>query len=261
MIASRANLLHALAMMGLAFAQSTTRDKPRANTEEIQIPPGKENLPAEQVFQNIQILKGRPAFRLPAMMKSLNNLLGVQCSYCHVAGAWASEEPEAKRTARRMFQMVAKISEEYFDGKGELTCWTCHRGSPKPSSGGTEITARLATLPKERQQLLDLINSGPDKDMHADQAFQNIQVLSDTPAGRIAPTMAAFTIALNVDCSHCHRADQYDDDDKPAKQRTREMVRMVRGISHQFFDDQAKVRCWTCHRGAVKPEVTPRSSN
>ncbi len=261
MTASHTILLLSFALIGLVCAQNTSQEKPKTAGEEIQIPAGKENLPAEQVFQNIQILKGKPASRLPGMMKALNNLLGVQCSYCHVAGEWQKEDLEPKRTARRMFEMVANISEKHFDGRNQVTCWTCHHGSPKPSNGGAEIAARLATLPKERQQLIDLINPGPDKNIASEQAFQNIQVLNDTPAGRLAVTMAAFTVALNVDCSHCHLADQYDDDDKPAKQRTREMVRMVRSINHQFFDDQAKVGCWTCHRGAVKPETTPTSTN
>jgi hypothetical protein len=192
-------------------------------TEEIQIPPGKENLPAEQVFHNIEILKGKPASRLPGMMKSLNRLLGVQCTYCHVAGAWEKEEPEPKRTTRHMFKMVGTISEKYFDGKDEVTCWPCHRGSPKPSNGTTEISARLAALPKERQQLIDSINPGPDKDSPSEQAFQNVQVFNDMPASQMARTMAVFTVVLGVDCSHCHLADQWDDDDKPAKQVTREM--------------------------------------
>ena len=195
------------------------------------------------------------------MMKSLNNLLGVQCTKCHVAGAWEKEEPEAKRTARRMFKMVADISGKAFDGGNEVTCWTCHRGSPKPSSGETEISARLPRLPKERQRLIDAINTGPDENARADQAFQNTRVLDDMPAGRMAPTMAGFTVALNVDCSHCHLADQYDDDDKPMKQKTREMIGMVKDINHQFFENQAKVGCWTCHQGAVKPETAPSSAS
>jgi photosynthetic reaction center cytochrome c subunit len=255
MTASRAISMLAFAMMGFVYGQNPLPEKPKAASEEIPIPVGKENLPAEQVFQNIQILKGKPASRLPGMMKALNNLLGVQCTYCHVAGAWQKEEPEPKRTARRMFEMVANISERHFAGGNEVTCWTCHRGNPKPSNGSAEIAARLSTLPKERQQLIDSVNPGPDKDISSEQAFQNIQVLNATPAGRMASTMAAFTIALDVDCSHCHVADQYDDDDKAGKQRTREMVRMVRSINHQFFDDQVEVGCWTCHHGALKPET------
>src|SRR5258708_12136781 len=157
-------LLFVIRLLTVAIAQERKHDKAKPIREEIRWQPGKENLPAEQVFHNIEILKGKPASRLPEMMKSLNRLLGVQCTYCHVAGAWEKEEPEPKRTARRMFKMVGNISEKYFDGRDELTCWTCHRRSPKPPNGSTEISARLATLPMELPQLVDAINPGPDKD-------------------------------------------------------------------------------------------------
>src|SRR5215469_3626933 len=99
MTASRAILLLPFAMMGFVCGQNSSLQKPKAASEEILIPPGKENLPAELVFQNIQILKGKPASRLPGMMKALNHLLGVQCTYCHVQGAWQNENPEPKKTA------------------------------------------------------------------------------------------------------------------------------------------------------------------
>ncbi len=78
------------------------------------------------------------------MMKALNGQLGVACTHRHVAGAWEKEEPEAKRTARRMFKMIGNVSQKYFDGKNEVTCWTCHHGAPKPSNGGAEIGAGLS---------------------------------------------------------------------------------------------------------------------
>jgi hypothetical protein len=55
--------------------------------EKVVIPAGKENLPAEEVFKNIEILKGKPASRLPGMMTALNGLLGVKCAYCHDVNA------------------------------------------------------------------------------------------------------------------------------------------------------------------------------
>lgn len=261
MTLKRLVLLFVVGLLAVALAQDSQHDKANPISEEIQIPPGKENLPAEQVFHNIEILKGKRASRLPEVMKSLNRLLGVQCTFCHVAGAWEKEEPENKRTTRRMFKMVGSISEKYFDGRNEVTCWTCHRGSPKPSNGAAEISARLAMVPRERQQLIDSINPGPDKDLPSEQAFQNIRVFNDMPAGQMARTMAVFTVVLGVDCSHCHLADQWDDDDKPVKQITREMVRMVPGINQQLLDTQGKVTCWTCHRGDLKPKAMPASGN
>lgn len=244
-------------------AQQPERRAPakEAPTEEqIQIPAGKENLPAEQVFKNIEILKGQPASRLPKMMKALKGLLGVDCTHCHVQDAWEKEEPPAKLTARRMFRMVGNVSQRYFDGKNEITCWTCHRGEPKPPNGAAEIGAAMQEFPSERRQLIArLIDElGQGKDKPAEQVFENLQFFKGMPANRFVRVMGVFTAVLGVDCAHCHVPDRWDEDDRPAKQTARDMLRMVLDINQQLFDGTPKVACWTCHRGAAKPESSPR---
>ncbi len=87
MTPNRLVLTFVTGLLAVALVQDSQHGKTQPISEDIQIPPGKENLPAEQVFHNIEILKGKPASRLPGMMKSLNRLLGVQCTHCHVAGA------------------------------------------------------------------------------------------------------------------------------------------------------------------------------
>jgi hypothetical protein len=93
------------------------------------------------------------------------------------------------------------------------------------------LAARLFGWMFQYIGLIDSINPGPDKNLSSEQASQNIQVFNDMPAGQMARTIAVFAVVLGVDCSHCHLADQWDDDDKPAKQVTREMVQMVSGIN------------------------------
>jgi len=93
---------------------------------------GREDEPAEKVFKNIEILKGKKASRLPGMMSALTGLLGVNCTYCHVKGQWDSEEKPTKQTARKMFLMIGGINKDYFEGKNAVSCWTCHRGNPHP---------------------------------------------------------------------------------------------------------------------------------
>src|SRR5690242_5454790 len=93
---------------------------------------GREDDLAENVFKNIEILKGKKASRLPGMMQALTSLLGVNCTYCHVKDKWDSEEKPAKQTTRKMFKMIGGINKDYFDGKNAVSCWTCHRGSPHP---------------------------------------------------------------------------------------------------------------------------------
>src|SRR5215216_6811879 len=45
---------------------------------------GQEEKPAEQVFKNIQALKGLPSAQLFSVMKFMSVSLGVRCDYCHV---------------------------------------------------------------------------------------------------------------------------------------------------------------------------------
>lgn len=94
---------------------------------------GREDELAEQVFKNIEILKGKKASRLPGMMSALTGLLGVNCTHCHVKDKWDSEEKPAKQTTRRHFEMQAQMNKEFFAGRNAITCWTCHRGQPKPA--------------------------------------------------------------------------------------------------------------------------------
>ena len=93
---------------------------------------GHEDELAENVFKNIEILKGKKASRLPNMMSALTGLLGVSCSYCHVPNEWAREDKPTKQTARKMFRMIGRLNKEEFEGKNAVSCWTCHRGNPHP---------------------------------------------------------------------------------------------------------------------------------
>jgi hypothetical protein len=103
---------------------------------------GKENLPAEEVFENIQILKGIPAGRLlPIMQRGFSGSLGVKCNHCHEFGKWASDIKLEKQVARDMWNMQAKINGELLASiknlKGPqsiVNCTTCHRGEAKPAT-------------------------------------------------------------------------------------------------------------------------------
>jgi hypothetical protein len=94
-------------------------------------PPETVNRPAEQVFRNIQVLKGMPASKLPATMGGFTRALGVSCSQCHVSGRPEIDEMKDKKIARKMIQLVATINSENALGTDAVTCWTCHRGTLK----------------------------------------------------------------------------------------------------------------------------------
>ena len=98
---------------------------------------GKEQLPAEQVFKNIQTFKGRPAIAvLRVMEQAFVPNLGVECSYCHVEKQYDSDEKNAKKVAREMWVMRAQVQEEARKASGNaqavVTCYTCHKGKARP---------------------------------------------------------------------------------------------------------------------------------
>lgn len=91
------------------------------------------NKPAEEVYKNIQLMKGVPAPRLKGAMENVARWLGVECTHCHVAGEFDKDDKPAKLTARKMFLMVRAINRENFANvQPGVTCWTCHRGQAKP---------------------------------------------------------------------------------------------------------------------------------
>jgi hypothetical protein len=65
-------------------------------------------------------------------MQFINSSLGVQCEYCHVENAFDKDDKKPKKTARKMMQMMLAIDANHFEGRQEVTCFTCHRSSPKP---------------------------------------------------------------------------------------------------------------------------------
>ena len=89
--------------------------------------------PAEQVYKNIQALKGIPALQLRPTMTFIAGSLGVSCEHCHI-NPWESDVKSAKQIARRHIQMTQSINNENFGGKMVITCNTCHQGRPVPPS-------------------------------------------------------------------------------------------------------------------------------
>ncbi|HLG18133.1 MAG TPA: photosynthetic reaction center cytochrome c subunit family protein [Blastocatellia bacterium] len=99
---------------------------------------GRENKPAEEVFKNIQLLKGMTAGRILRVMDmAFSTSLGVDCTHCHIADQWEKDDKEAKQTARKMWQFMGKVNQELKQaiGKGQVNCTTCHRGQVKPALG------------------------------------------------------------------------------------------------------------------------------
>src|ERR1700753_546963 len=79
--------------------------------------------------KNLQVLK--PA-EVREGMRNATVGLGVTCAECHTAPDMASDDKPMKLIARKMFSLVADINSKAPDGKGHVTCYTCHRGQKEP---------------------------------------------------------------------------------------------------------------------------------
>ena len=89
---------------------------------------------ADQFYKKIEALKGIPADQVHPAMEYITTALGVGCGYCHVIGHFDQDDKREKHVARSMIQMTMAINNTVFDGKRELTCYTCHRGAAKAAS-------------------------------------------------------------------------------------------------------------------------------
>src|ERR1700694_141258 len=91
---------------------------------------------SEEVFKNIQVLKGIPVDEFMGTMGLFSAAMSVCCAECHTGAGTSNpkweDDPPRKRSARRMLQMVSAINRDNFGGRQVVTCWTGHRGSQSP---------------------------------------------------------------------------------------------------------------------------------
>jgi hypothetical protein len=86
-------------------------------------------------------------------------------------------------------------------------------------------------------------------------APKNLKVLP--PDTNIMATMMAFRNALGQQCTFCHVQGDFASDENPKKITARHMIQMVGEINAKFPDGKAHVSCYTCHRGATVPLMSP----
>lgn len=98
----------------------------------------------------------------------------------------------------------------------------------------------------------------PQPPKPAEQVYKNIQVMKGVPSNRLMGAMQFFTKSLGVQCNHCHVPNEFDKDDKPAKNTARKMLNMVHQINGDNFPQNQVVSCWMCHRGSATPEAFPK---
>jgi photosynthetic reaction center cytochrome c subunit len=123
---------------------------------------------AAQQFKNIQALKEIPADQLVPAMQFISDALGVDCEFCHVERAMDKDDKKEKQTARKMIEMELALNKAHFKNEIEVTCYTCHRGSPHPV-GTPLLTLNPGKMPEHEHHEISAQESLPSADQILDK--------------------------------------------------------------------------------------------
>lgn len=139
-------------------------------------PPAR-GLMVEDVFKNVQALRGIPVDDFMLTMGIMSAAVGSDCVGCHPSAGttevdWALDTPR-KRIARRMVQMVTAINRDNFNGRQVVTCWTCHRGRDRPVTTMT-LDAVYGEPPLEFDDVLTQMPGATTVDQVLNKYFQAI---------------------------------------------------------------------------------------
>jgi hypothetical protein len=133
---------------------------------------------AEEVFKNIQVLKGISVKEFMDTMGFFAASTGLNCADCHVSendwDAYALDDRPRKQTARRMVTMMNGINRGYFGGKRQVTCWSCHRGGDKPTVTPDLTVQYSSAIPPEPDELTATVPNQPSADQILDKYIQAI---------------------------------------------------------------------------------------
>jgi hypothetical protein len=96
--------------------------------------------------------------------------------------------------------------------------------------------------------------------------FKDIRVLKGIPIDEFIDTMGMFAAATAKDCTGCHSPQILDGKpeafaiETPMIQKARFMVGMMNTINRNFFGNQKRVSCFTCHSNTSVPQNVPNMS-
>ena len=190
-----------------------------------------------------------------------------------------------------MIEMTRQINAGHKSHVAEtgVTCFTCHRGQPVPSSiwfadAGAPQAKGMAARRNGQNQASKVVGStslpyDPFSTLLAKDA--NIRVVARTAlaggtGGTIHDTEKTYGLmmhmsqALGVNCTFCHNSRQFEKWGESTPQRVTAWhgLKMVSDVNGTYLDslkavfpanrlgaegDVAKVSCATCHQGVSKP--------
>jgi photosynthetic reaction center cytochrome c subunit len=132
---------------------------------------------AEEVFKNVQILKGIPVDEFMDTMGMFAAALALNCIDCHTpdsVGSWENfaKETPLKQRSRQMLQMVTAINRDHFKGVRAVTCYTCHRADTQPKPV-PNLAAQYAEHVEDANEVrINPIPGGPTADQIFDKYLQ-----------------------------------------------------------------------------------------
>src|SRR5947207_5906859 len=132
---------------------------------------------AEEVFKDVQIIKGIPVDEFMDTMGMFAAATNMNCVDCHTSDSTESwenfaKETPLKQTARRMLLMVDAINKQNFKGVRSVTCYTCHHGDRRPKPVPSLVVQYSA--PVEDPNEIDIFpnTGGPTPDQVFDKYIQ-----------------------------------------------------------------------------------------
>ena len=163
-------------------------------------------------------------------MRAGATALGVECTHCHIPGAFADGSKPAHEFAQRMRQMVAALNAGPLKGIDPITCWTCHRGKTRPDR-----------LPPASWQSIRAHHVGEFTSPNA------------------ALTMSVYSASLGVECGHCHEPGSFTAPTRPAYAMVAKMLPIFDEIPKHFDPTRMpQTQCYMCHQGERIPQRSPR---
>ena len=145
-----------LALVCVRVAASADDQNAASRTEE-------KPLLAEDVFKNVQVLKGIPVKEFMNTMGFFSAATNLNCVDCHSPQSesldgYAIDTPR-KQMARRMIRMVNTLNQTAFAGQRKVTCYTCHRATDRPETIPS-LTDQYS-VPDDDPDRAELIPGGP----------------------------------------------------------------------------------------------------
>ncbi|MBU3693934.1 MAG: photosynthetic reaction center cytochrome c subunit [Rhodocyclaceae bacterium] len=224
---------------------------------------------AKEIYKNVQVLGDLSVAQFTRLMASMATWVSPNdggCVYCHNPANFAEDSKYTKVVARRMLQMTQYINANWQQHVAEtgVTCYTCHRGHPKPQDQNGQMaywyaagdpahkggmlgwrdgqnepaySVGAASLPNEPFSRFLLGDSNIRvQSQHALPMAKSTQDIKATEW--TYGLMIHMSKSLGVNCDYCHNSRAFSSWPQSAPQRVTAWygIRMVRNLNNEFLD-------------------------